>query len=55
VLGLRTLLALRDDELDPLVFVQAWVAVGLDREEVDEDVLAPAITQSSSPGGDTGL
>ena len=43
MLGLRALLALRDVELDALVFVQAAVAVGLDRGEVDEDVLAPAI------------
>jgi hypothetical protein len=43
MLGLRPLLALRDLELDSLVFFQAAEAAGLDRGEVDEDVRASAI------------
>src|SRR6202007_576239 len=43
VLGLRTLGAGGEVELDLLVLIERLVAVGLDRGEVDEDVLAAAI------------
>ena len=48
VLGLRALLALRDVELDPLVLLQAAVTAGLDRGEVDEDVL-PSVIDADEP------
>src|SRR3954464_15251725 len=43
VLGLRTLGALGDVELDLLVLVKRLVAAGLDGGEVDEHVLAAAV------------
>src|SRR5438034_8789757 len=43
VARLRALGALGDLELDPLVLVEAAVAVGGDRGEVDEDVVTAAV------------
>src|ERR687889_506468 len=48
VLGLRTLGALGQVELDLLVLVERLVAAGLDRGEVDEDVLAAAVLRDEA-------
>src|SRR3954463_1285913 len=48
VLGLRTLGALRDVELDLLILVKRLVAAGLDGGEVDEHVLAAAVLRDEA-------
>src|SRR5687767_8094531 len=48
VLRLRALRALRDVELDPLVLVEALVALRLDGGEVDEDVGTAAVLRDEA-------